>query len=82
MQDQEISLRAAIAAALWLAGTFLVLADIFTKYEVGQLGLVTVGAAMVLNVRSFFCHMHRQMQDAFELGRDYERGESAVRSIR
>jgi hypothetical protein len=70
------------ATALWVGGSVMVLLNAVIGIEVGQVGLACIGGAMVLNVRGFFCRMHSEMRDAFQMGRDYERGQARVRAIR
>lgn len=84
MQDKDVSISWALAIALWTIGTMLVLWDLLAPVPVGNLGVVIVTAATVLNIRAYFGDMHEYMRNAFELGRDYERARerSGVRSLR
>lgn len=83
MQDKEVSIRSVIAVMLWVGGTVLVALDLLlTRYRIGHFGLVCVGGAMTLQVRGYFCRLHRRMSEVFTMGRDYERGEGRVRSLR
>ena len=81
-EEREVAVRTVVAVALWGIGIGFVLVQIFTPFRVGQVGLVCVGGAMVLNVRGYFSRLDGQMRDAFQLGRDFERGERRVHSIR
>lgn len=75
MRDREVQLAAVISGVLWVAGAATVIAGVFTKtYGLPAVGLFSAGVAAVLNIRSFVLRMEERVRDAFELGRDYERG--------
>ena len=63
-------------------GLALVLVDLFSRVECGELGLLAAGAAMVFNVRGFFCRLAERERNAFEIGRDFEAGMQEVRRVR
>lgn len=76
MIDRKFSSNLVCATILWVAGLSLVVVAMFTRAETGELGLMCSGAAMVFNIRGFFCGLLHREQDAFDLGRE------SVRSIR
>lgn len=82
VQDREVAVRAVVALAMWIVGVGLVVANIFVKPSIGELGLTSVAGAVVMNVRGYFCRFHEQVRNGFELGRDYERGHAQVHQLR
>lgn len=83
MRDWEVRVAAVISGVLWVTGAALVVAGVLTKvYGVPAVGLFTAGVAAVLNIRGFVLRMEERIRDAFDLGRDYERGQPPMRSVR
>lgn len=84
MQDKEVPIRAVIVIVMWVLGVSMVVANLLLPEDVkvGQLGLVTVGGAMVLQIRGYFCGMHKRLTDVFQMGREFERGADKVRALR
>lgn len=76
MFDKTISSTTALAMLLWPAGFLLIILDLMTGWEAGELGLFLAGAAGVLNIRGFFCDLRYREREAYEIGRD------SVRSLR
>lgn len=76
MDSRNISLHTAISCFLWPLGLGLVLVGIFTRHDLGQLGLLLAMIAAVLNVRGFFCRLAHREREAYEIGRE------SVRPIR
>jgi hypothetical protein len=76
MEDMTISATATLAYVLWAAGITLVLLQLVGVVPVGQLGLVAIAAAAVLNIRGFLAEQYRRERAAFNLGRE------SVRSVR
>jgi hypothetical protein len=68
MMDRKISALGTLAYALWAASFTLVIVALVTPVKLGQLGLLLAGVAMVLNIRGFFCALHRREHAAYELG--------------
>lgn len=81
MFERSISSTTAAAILLWPLGFILILVDVFTSHQTGQLGLFAAAGGAVFNVRGFFCKLHKREQNAFELGRDYA-SSAEVRSLR
>lgn len=77
MEDVTISATATLAWGLWAVGITFVLLQLIGGVPIGQLGLVSIAAGGVLNIRGYLAEQYRREKAAFELGR-----ESAVRSIR
>lgn len=75
--DGKIAATTALAALLWPAGLALVILDLMTGIQTGELGLYLAGAGGVLTIRGFFCEMRQRERDAYRLGE-----EAGVRSIR
>ena len=82
MTDRQISTTTVTASLLWALGMALIVLDILTSRDTGELGLYATCAGGVLNIRGFFCSLHQRETNAFEIGRDYERGASGVRRMR
>ncbi len=86
MEDREVSVRTVCSVTLWVIGMALVVLDALTEgISSGQIGLATIGGAMVLTLRGYFCTFYARQRDMFEAGRDYERSvdyDDRVRSIR
>lgn len=74
MNDRNVSLRAVLAVTLWLLGVACILIQLTAPIAVGHLGLLLAMGGATLHVRGFFCHLIEQERNAFELGRDHERG--------
>jgi hypothetical protein len=70
MTDLKISACSATAGLLWVTGLALILVTLFVGDvpALGQLGLYVTGAAMVLNVRTYFCRFLARETAAFKLG--------------
>lgn len=81
MGEREIAVRSVVAGSLWLAGIVLVAIGALTPHEVGQCGLLCTGAAMVITVRGYFARFEEREREAFQLGRDYEHGQTRLRSL-
>lgn len=84
MQEQEIRLTTVLAATLWTLGVGLVVAGLITeRYGIPSLGTTLVMAGSVTQIRGFFAEHRHCIQQAFDLGCDYERGKKAdVRQLR
>lgn len=76
MTNRSVAVHTAFSCLLWPSGLALVLVGLFTRHEVGQLGLIVAMIAAVLNVRGFFVCLEQREHAAFDLGRN------SVRSIR
>ena len=76
MNERSVSVYNAFSYLLWPAGLTLVLVGLFTKWELGQLGIVLCMMGATLTVRSYFCALERRERSAYQLGRE------SVRSIR
>lgn len=81
MQDRTITATTAAALFLWPAGLGLVLLDLFTAVNTGQLGLYLAMGGGVLNIRGFFCAQNYRERNAFYLGRDSVKLDSQVRPM-
>lgn len=81
MNDRNIAVHTAFSCLLWPVGTVMILIGLMTERELGQLGLLLAMIAAVLNVRGFFCELHRREREAFEVGREIG-AESAARRLR
>lgn len=79
--DRDVSATAVAAWALWIVGGALVVVGAFFDLWFTGVGLYTAGVGGVLSIRRMFCEDSRRRQNAFELGRDYERA-GPVRSLR
>lgn len=83
MRDWEVQVTAVISGVLWLAGAATIVAGVLTKaYGVPAVGLFSAGVAAVLNIRGLVLGMEQRIRNAFELGRDYERSQPPIRSVR
>lgn len=83
MQEQQIRVTTAIAGLLWAAGLGLVAAGITTNRNgVPALGVLVGMAAMLMQIRGYLADHDACLRQSFDLGRDYERGVSEVRSVR
>ena len=93
MQDKQIGVWFASATVLWgfavlliTAGGIVGLASNGDGNEVATvsmvIGLWVTGAAMTLSIKHMFCRYNRLIRDAFEMGRDAERGERSLHSLR
>lgn len=81
MNDSTIATTTAAALFLWPLGLLLIALDAILGWPTGQLGIYGTCAAGVLNIRGFFCQQRHRERNAFEVGRDYQRG-AEVRSLR
>lgn len=79
--DRSISATSVAAWALWIIGGVVVLTDVFVGPPIMGVGLWTTGAAMVLSIRRMLCRQADRQREAFEMGRDFERG-SELHSVR
>lgn len=83
MQDKSVSATTVIATAMWVVGGLMTLVELFTRLDIGSLGIVIAAGGATLNVRRFFCQLAERDRNAFELGRDYASShEGGVTSIR
>lgn len=71
-----------VAATLWVIGSAMVVVSVFIEPGLGHVGLALVAGGMVLHIRGFFLQFYSELKNAFELGREYERGAENVRSLR
>lgn len=80
LADPHLSWTSLGAFVLWLAALTLVLVDVLTGIDTGDIGIVASAAAATLTVRGYMIGLVDQIQirerNAFEIGRD------SVRSIR
>lgn len=81
MSDKHISATAGAAGVFWLAGLGLMVAGAFDLRLMGW-GIWTTGVAGVLTVQRMMSAHQHMMRNAFELGRDYERRDASVHSLR
>lgn len=82
MQEKEVSVRSVVAGVLWIVGSGLVLASIFTREGLGHVGLAFIAAGVVFHLHGLFNRLQSDLKNAFDLGRDYEREVSdRVRSL-
>jgi hypothetical protein len=90
MRDREVKMTTVLSAVLWTTGTLVVIAGMWTEvYGLPGVGLLLAGAGGVLSIRGFVLHCQDHLRDAFEYGRDFERGlieprttNGTVRSLR
>lgn len=85
MTERQIKLTTALAAGLWITGVGVVLLGMFAnRTGVPALGVMIGMAATVTQIRGFFAEHNRCIRQAFEVGRDHERGlsRSEVRPLR
>lgn len=61
------------ALGFWISGFVLVLLDLFTNFETGELGILMAGIGGLLNVRGLLMHLECRERQAFSLGQDVER---------
>lgn len=66
----------------WIFGLGLVGLAAVYDYPVGQLGLMSAGIGIVLNVRGFFLQMEERERKAFEFGRQVGATEKEVTRLR
>lgn len=78
-----MKLSSAIAAALWVAGFAVVLGGILIpRHGIPGLGVMLGMGGAVLQIRGFFSEHSDCLRQAFEYGRDHERGPAGVRPMR
>lgn len=79
ISDRTISTTFAASALLWTVGLGFMLLGLLDLRFMGA-GLWLSGLGGVLSIRRMFCGHEGRMRNAFELGRDHERG--SVRLLR
>lgn len=84
MHEQEIRLTTACATAMWVIGVGLVIGGLVTNRNgLPGLGVMCAMAATLCQIRGYFAAHDRCIRQAFDLGRDHERGKKAdVRQLR
>lgn len=82
MNNRSISVYSALAVLLWTLGAILIVVDMVSNWETGELGLLAAGGGGVLSIRAYFCAFERRERNAFLLGRDYGEHTAEVRSLR
>lgn len=75
MEEWEVSVEAILAGLLWSLGIALVVLNFWVAADLGDLGLLLAGIGAVLTLRRSHLGMFEMQRKAFELGRDYERGQ-------
>lgn len=70
MQDKRVSLTGISAAALWVLSVAMVIVDVFTDVNSGDLGIIAGLGAATLTIRGYFVDLAAREQNAFEIGRD------------
>jgi hypothetical protein len=73
MQDRRVSLTGISAIALWVTSLVLVLTDMFTEVNSGDLGIVAAAGAGTLTIRGYFVDLAARERNAFDIGRDSAR---------
>lgn len=73
MQDKTVSLTSVFAWVLWVVAIALVLVDVFTEVNSGDLGIVAAAGGATLTVRGYFLDLEDRERNAFEIGRDSTR---------
>lgn len=79
--DKDVSATAVASWTLWILGGALVVVGAFFDLWFTGVGLYAAGMGGVLSIRRMLCEDATRRQQAFEMGRDYERGDS-VRALR
>src|SRR5690349_13905241 len=82
MIDRKISAGKTVAYTLWAAGFLCIAASFVLPLQVAAIGLFLAGAGGVLTIRGYVCALQQREQNAFDIGRDYEQGMTAVRRVR
>lgn len=72
MHRTYVAVDRVVASALWLGATALVLVDVLTPINTGDIGLLAGMGASVVCVRGYVLRVESELRNAFELGRDYE----------
>jgi hypothetical protein len=67
--------------ALWAVSAGLMVAG-FWDLRFMQWGLWFSAIAATCTIRKMLCHADARARNAFDLGRDYQRSEASVRSLR
>lgn len=80
ISDKDISATSAASWTLWTLGGVLVVIGAFFDLWFTGVGLWLSGIGGVLSIRRMLCRDTERRQNAFELGRDWERG--SVHSLR
>ena len=70
MQDKHVSLNSLVAGVLWAMAPVLVLVDLFSDVESGELGVLLGLGATTLSVRGYFVALADRERNAFMIGRD------------
>lgn len=82
ISDRSLSATVVASCALWAIGAGLIVIDLVTTVELGELGLWMAAVAAVLSVRRMFWQQAQRSQEVFEMGRDYERSTRDLYSVR
>lgn len=81
MQDRNLSVHLVVAGTLWVAAAGLIVVGIVVDIPgLGQLGLMSAGVAMVVNIRCYFCKASERQRRLVEAV--LERTTGDVRSLR
>lgn len=81
MSDRAVSVTAVASMALWVVSAGLMVAGFWDLHFMGC-GLWLSAAAATCTIRKMLCEGEARARNAFELGRDYEREDASVRSLR
>ena len=83
MGEKRVLLSSLLTTMLWTIGLAVSVTNMFIGPDVGALGAALIGAAIAVDLR---CLCHREHErtrqgeaNAFELGRDHERGLRVLR---
>lgn len=80
--DKDVSVTAVTSWFLWVVGGALVIVGAFFDLWFTGVGLYTAGVGGVLSIRHMLCRDSERRHEAFEMGREWERAVSPVRSLR
>lgn len=70
MHDTYIAADRVLATVLWTAATGLILLDVVTSINTGDVGILLVGGAGTLSVRGEIRRLEGRERRAFDLGRE------------
>lgn len=80
MLDRQVTAATVAATVGWMTGVVLVVVDLITAEETGELGLLVAGASAVLQIKlAIRRDQRRREQEAFDLG---QRSTDTVRRLR
>lgn len=75
---RQVAVTSVVAVVLWVIGSITVLIGIVTRvYGVPAIGLLLAMGGGVMQVRSFVLRCDARMHEAFEMGRQHQRGQDA-----